>query len=143
MIAKKSEGGSQVKESSDSSATLEDEEKGRREEIIKLTELLIEAISNGDFVAYSWVSPIRTPFDRFSMHKSSESRFSSIESAAPCIVLYCTVYPNLIGYHGTFHRSVNVNYLSLFQRSAFTVDCQGWIVVCQYSRLIVWLGSLG
>lgn len=53
MIAKKSEGGSQVKESSDSSATLEDEEKGRREEIIKLTELLIEAISNGDFVAYS------------------------------------------------------------------------------------------
>lgn len=52
MIAKKGEG-SQVKESSDSNATLEDEEKGRREEIIKLTELLIEAISNGDFIAYS------------------------------------------------------------------------------------------
>lgn len=52
MIAKKGEG-SQVKESSDSNATLEDEEKGRREEIIKLTELLIEAISNGDFAAYS------------------------------------------------------------------------------------------
>lgn len=63
MIAKKGDG-SQVKESSDSNATLEDEEKGRREEIIKLTELLIEAISNGDFVAYSKLcDPNMTAFE--------------------------------------------------------------------------------
>ncbi|XP_039514126.1 calcium/calmodulin-dependent protein kinase (CaM kinase) II beta 1 isoform X40 [Rhinichthys klamathensis goyatoka] len=44
-----------VKESSDSSnATVEDEEmKVRKQEIIKITEQLIEAINNGDFEAYA------------------------------------------------------------------------------------------
>ncbi|XP_048043099.1 calcium/calmodulin-dependent protein kinase (CaM kinase) II beta 1 isoform X45 [Megalobrama amblycephala] len=44
-----------VKESSDSSnATVEDEEmKARKQEIIKITEQLIEAINNGDFEAYA------------------------------------------------------------------------------------------
>nr|XP_055054755.1 calcium/calmodulin-dependent protein kinase (CaM kinase) II beta 1 isoform X36 [Misgurnus anguillicaudatus] len=44
-----------LKESSDSSnATVEDEEmKARKQEIIKITEQLIEAINNGDFEAYA------------------------------------------------------------------------------------------
>ncbi|XP_059407146.1 calcium/calmodulin-dependent protein kinase (CaM kinase) II beta 1 isoform X20 [Carassius carassius] len=44
-----------IKESSDSSnATVEDEEmKARKQEIIKITEQLIEAINNGDFEAYA------------------------------------------------------------------------------------------
>ncbi|XP_053203138.1 calcium/calmodulin-dependent protein kinase type II alpha chain-like isoform X7 [Panonychus citri] len=54
IVAKKGEG-SQVKESTDSSnTTLEDEDaKARKQEVIKITEQLLDAISAGDFDAYS------------------------------------------------------------------------------------------
>ncbi|XP_012276430.1 calcium/calmodulin-dependent protein kinase type II alpha chain isoform X17 [Orussus abietinus] len=45
---------SQVKESTDSSTTIEDDDvKARRQEIIKMTEQLIESINTGDFEAYT------------------------------------------------------------------------------------------
>ncbi|XP_067011001.1 calcium/calmodulin-dependent protein kinase type II alpha chain isoform X9 [Anabrus simplex] len=53
IITKKSDG-SQVKESTDSSTTLEDDDvKARKQEIIKMTEQLIESINTGDFDAYT------------------------------------------------------------------------------------------
>ncbi|XP_060763325.1 calcium/calmodulin-dependent protein kinase (CaM kinase) II beta 1 isoform X24 [Neoarius graeffei] len=55
-----------VKESSDSSnATVEDEDmKARKQEIIKITEQLIEAINNGDFEAYAKIcDPGLTSFE--------------------------------------------------------------------------------
>ncbi|KAM9447052.1 calcium/calmodulin-dependent protein kinase (CaM kinase) II beta 1 isoform 20-T20 [Clarias gariepinus] len=55
-----------IKESSDSSnATVEDEDmKARKQEIIKITEQLIEAINNGDFEAYAKIcDPGLTSFE--------------------------------------------------------------------------------
>lgn len=64
IIAKKGNG-SQVKESSDSSTTIEDEDvKAKRQEIIKLTETLIEAINNSDFeTTYNLYDPHITAFE--------------------------------------------------------------------------------
>nr|XP_022912874.1 calcium/calmodulin-dependent protein kinase type II alpha chain isoform X14 [Onthophagus taurus] len=64
-IIVRKEGGSQVKESTDSSTTLEDEDiKARRQEIIKMTEQLIEAINTGDFEAYTKIcDPHLTAFE--------------------------------------------------------------------------------
>ncbi|XP_067128961.1 calcium/calmodulin-dependent protein kinase type II alpha chain-like isoform X4 [Centruroides vittatus] len=51
-IIKKGDG-SQVKESSDSNTTLEDDDvKARKQEIIKMTECLLESINNGDYATY-------------------------------------------------------------------------------------------
>lgn len=66
MISKKEDGGSQIKVSTDSSTTLEenDEVKTRRQEIIKMTEQLIEAINNGDFETYAKIcDPHITAFE--------------------------------------------------------------------------------
>ncbi|XP_026875649.2 calcium/calmodulin-dependent protein kinase type II subunit beta isoform X5 [Electrophorus electricus] len=55
-----------IKESSDSSnATIEDEDvKARKQEIIKITEQLIEAVNNGDFEAYAKIcDPGLTSFE--------------------------------------------------------------------------------
>ncbi|XP_041691974.1 calcium/calmodulin-dependent protein kinase type II subunit beta isoform X6 [Coregonus clupeaformis] len=54
-----------VLESTDSSTTVEDEEvKARKQEIIKITEQLIEAVNNGDFEAYSKIcDPGLTSFE--------------------------------------------------------------------------------
>ncbi|XP_064829355.1 calcium/calmodulin-dependent protein kinase (CaM kinase) II beta 1 isoform X14 [Oncorhynchus masou masou] len=54
-----------VKESSDSSNTVEDEDvKARKQEIIKITEQLIEAVNNGDFEAYAKIcDPGLTSFE--------------------------------------------------------------------------------
>ncbi|XP_032869846.1 calcium/calmodulin-dependent protein kinase type II subunit beta isoform X25 [Amblyraja radiata] len=63
LLNKKVDG---VKESSDSSnTTIEDEDvKARKQEIIKLTEQLIEAINNGDFDAYAKIcDPGLTSFE--------------------------------------------------------------------------------
>ncbi|XP_076361594.1 calcium/calmodulin-dependent protein kinase type II alpha chain isoform X12 [Tachypleus tridentatus] len=64
IITKKGEG-SQVKESTDSSTTLEEEDvKARKSEIIKITEQLIEAISSGDFQSYTkYCDPHLTAFE--------------------------------------------------------------------------------
>ncbi|XP_037035394.1 calcium/calmodulin-dependent protein kinase type II alpha chain isoform X20 [Bradysia coprophila] len=85
MITKKGDG-SQVKESTDSSTTIEDDDvkdirivcpakachqlstnsqcSARRQEIIKMTEQLIEAINNGDFDAYTKIcDPHLTAFE--------------------------------------------------------------------------------
>ncbi|XP_067142677.1 calcium/calmodulin-dependent protein kinase type II alpha chain-like isoform X8 [Centruroides vittatus] len=64
IMTKKGEG-SQVKESTDSSTTLEDDEvKARKQEIIKITEQVIEAISNGDFEMYTkFCDPQMTAFE--------------------------------------------------------------------------------
>ncbi|CAG0913427.1 unnamed protein product [Notodromas monacha] len=64
MMAKKGEG-SQVKESTDSSTTLEDEDvKARKQEIIKMTEQLIEAINTGDYENYTKIcDPHLTSFE--------------------------------------------------------------------------------
>nr|XP_015833952.1 PREDICTED: calcium/calmodulin-dependent protein kinase type II alpha chain isoform X15 [Tribolium castaneum] len=64
IIVKKGDG-SQVKESTDSSTTLEDDDiKARRQEIIKMTEQLIEAINTGDFEAYTKIcDPHLTAFE--------------------------------------------------------------------------------
>ncbi|XP_013779511.1 calcium/calmodulin-dependent protein kinase type II alpha chain isoform X10 [Limulus polyphemus] len=64
IITKKGEG-SQVKESTDSSTTLEEEDvKARKSEIIKITEQLIEAISSGDFQSYTkYCDPHLTSFE--------------------------------------------------------------------------------
>uniref|UniRef100_A0A182PNT9 Calcium/calmodulin-dependent protein kinase II association-domain domain-containing protein n=1 Tax=Anopheles epiroticus TaxID=199890 RepID=A0A182PNT9_9DIPT len=65
MIAKKGDG-SQVKESTDSSSTtVEDDDcKARRQEIIKITEQLIEAINNGDYETYTKIcDPHLTSFE--------------------------------------------------------------------------------
>ncbi|XP_076239063.1 calcium/calmodulin-dependent protein kinase II isoform X16 [Calliopsis andreniformis] len=57
--------GSQVKESTDSSTTIEDDDvKARRQEIIKMTEQLIESINTGDFEAYTKIcDPHLTAFE--------------------------------------------------------------------------------
>ncbi|KAL5019091.1 hypothetical protein ScPMuIL_004813, partial [Solemya velum] len=62
LMVKKNDG---IKESTDSSTTLEDEDtKGRKQEIIKLTEQLIAAITNGDYEAYTkYVDPHVTCFE--------------------------------------------------------------------------------
>ncbi|XP_077944817.1 calcium/calmodulin-dependent protein kinase type II subunit beta isoform X3 [Gasterosteus aculeatus] len=54
-----------TKESSDSSNTIEDEDvKARKQEIIKITEQLIEAVNNGDFEAYAKIcDPGLTSFE--------------------------------------------------------------------------------
>ncbi|KAJ7993717.1 hypothetical protein DPEC_G00257570 [Dallia pectoralis] len=54
-----------TKESSDSSITAEDEDlKARKQEIIKITEQLIEAVNNGDFEAYAKIcDPGLTSFE--------------------------------------------------------------------------------
>lgn len=53
IITKKGDG-SQVKESSDSSTTIEEEDvKARKQEIIKATEQLIDCITNGDYESYT------------------------------------------------------------------------------------------
>nr|CAI5870069.1 unnamed protein product [Callosobruchus analis] len=64
IIVKKGDG-SQVKESTDSSTTLEDDDiKAKRQEIIKMTEQLIEAINTGDFEAYTKIcDPHLTAFE--------------------------------------------------------------------------------
>ncbi|XP_022247308.1 calcium/calmodulin-dependent protein kinase type II alpha chain isoform X5 [Limulus polyphemus] len=75
IITKKGEG-SQVKESTDSSTTLEEEDvkairnnnggavDSRKSEIIKITEQLIEAISSGDFQSYTkYCDPHLTSFE--------------------------------------------------------------------------------
>ncbi|XP_044736612.1 calcium/calmodulin-dependent protein kinase type II delta chain isoform X15 [Chrysoperla carnea] len=64
IIVKKGDG-SQVKESTDSSTTLEDDDiKARRQEIIKMTEQLIEAINTGDYEAYTKIcDPHLTAFE--------------------------------------------------------------------------------
>ncbi|XP_076361592.1 calcium/calmodulin-dependent protein kinase type II alpha chain isoform X10 [Tachypleus tridentatus] len=75
IITKKGEG-SQVKESTDSSTTLEEEDvkavrnnnggavDSRKSEIIKITEQLIEAISSGDFQSYTkYCDPHLTAFE--------------------------------------------------------------------------------
>lgn len=65
MISKK-EDGSQIKVSTDSSNTVEenDDVKLRRQEIIKMTEQLIEAINNGDFDTYARIcDPHMTAFE--------------------------------------------------------------------------------
>ncbi|XP_044744319.1 calcium/calmodulin-dependent protein kinase type II alpha chain isoform X8 [Coccinella septempunctata] len=64
IVVKKGDG-SQVKESTDSSTTIEDDDvKARRQEIIKITEQLIEAINSGDFVAYTKIcDPHLTAFE--------------------------------------------------------------------------------
>ncbi|XP_011301776.1 calcium/calmodulin-dependent protein kinase type II alpha chain isoform X11 [Fopius arisanus] len=57
--------GSQVKESTDSSTTIEDDDvKARRQEIIKMTEQLIESINAGDFEGYTKIcDPHLTAFE--------------------------------------------------------------------------------
>ncbi|XP_036358799.1 calcium/calmodulin-dependent protein kinase type II delta chain isoform X39 [Octopus sinensis] len=62
LVAKKNDG---IKESTDSSATLEDEDtKSRKQEIIKLTEQLIAAITSSDFEGYTrFVDPHVTSFE--------------------------------------------------------------------------------
>ncbi|CAL8138754.1 unnamed protein product [Orchesella dallaii] len=57
--------GSQVKESTDSSTTIEDDDvKARKAEIIKMTEQLLDAINGGDFEGYSkLVDPHMTAFE--------------------------------------------------------------------------------
>ncbi|XP_043490508.1 calcium/calmodulin-dependent protein kinase type II alpha chain isoform X13 [Polistes fuscatus] len=74
IITKKGDG-SQVKESTDSSTTIEDDDvkaliqwienaNPRRQEIIKMTEQLIESISTGDFEAYTKIcDPHLTAFE--------------------------------------------------------------------------------
>ncbi|XP_050573678.1 calcium/calmodulin-dependent protein kinase type II alpha chain isoform X32 [Bombus affinis] len=64
IITKKGDG-SQVKESTDSSTTIEDDDvKARRQEIIKMTEQLIESINIGDFEAYTKIcDPHLTAFE--------------------------------------------------------------------------------
>ncbi|KAM9734409.1 calcium/calmodulin-dependent protein kinase type II subunit beta [Menidia menidia] len=54
-----------TKESSDSSSTVEDEDvRARKQEIIKITEQLIEAVNNGDFEAYAKIcDPGLTSFE--------------------------------------------------------------------------------
>ncbi|XP_049271681.1 calcium/calmodulin-dependent protein kinase type II alpha chain isoform X45 [Rhipicephalus sanguineus] len=53
IMTKKGEG-SQVKESTDSSTTIEDDDvKARKQEIVKLTEQLIESINSGDYETYT------------------------------------------------------------------------------------------
>jgi calcium/calmodulin-dependent protein kinase (CaM kinase) II len=62
MSTKKADG---IKESSDSSATIEDEDvKSRKQEVIKLTEQLLTAIATGDFESYTkLVDPQLTCFE--------------------------------------------------------------------------------
>ncbi|XP_017877735.1 calcium/calmodulin-dependent protein kinase type II alpha chain isoform X25 [Ceratina calcarata] len=64
IITKKGDG-SQVKESTDSSTTIEDDDpKARRLEIIKMTEQLIESVNTGDFEAYTKIcDPHLTAFE--------------------------------------------------------------------------------
>ncbi|GFY21546.1 hypothetical protein TNCV_1166931 [Trichonephila clavipes] len=64
IMAKKGEG-SQVKESTDSSTTLEDEDvKARKQEIVKITEQLIDAINTGDYETYTkYCDPHITAFE--------------------------------------------------------------------------------
>ncbi|XP_060576356.1 calcium/calmodulin-dependent protein kinase type II subunit delta-like isoform X5 [Ruditapes philippinarum] len=59
LMVKKNDG---IKESTDSSNTIEDD--GRKQEVIKLTEQLIAAITSGDYDAYSkFVDPTITCFE--------------------------------------------------------------------------------
>lgn len=62
MMVKKNDG---IKESTDSSTTIEDEDtRGRKQEVIKLTEQLIGAITSGDFEAYTkFMDPQLTCFE--------------------------------------------------------------------------------
>ncbi|XP_075216507.1 calcium/calmodulin-dependent protein kinase II isoform X9 [Lycorma delicatula] len=64
IITKKGDG-SQVKESTDSSTTLEDDDvKARKQEVIKMTEQLLEAINTGDYEAYTKIcDPHLTAFE--------------------------------------------------------------------------------
>ncbi|XP_043272671.1 calcium/calmodulin-dependent protein kinase type II alpha chain isoform X18 [Venturia canescens] len=64
IVTKKGDG-SQVKESSDSSTTIEDDDvKARRQEIIKMTEQLIESINTGDYEGYTKIcDPQLTAFE--------------------------------------------------------------------------------
>ncbi|XP_071039824.1 calcium/calmodulin-dependent protein kinase type II delta chain isoform X3 [Parasteatoda tepidariorum] len=75
MVNKKSDGGSQVKESTDSNATLEDDDiralksangllDPRKQEVIKLTEQLVEAVNSGDYECYTkFCDPHMTAFE--------------------------------------------------------------------------------
>ncbi|XP_065321013.1 calcium/calmodulin-dependent protein kinase type II delta chain-like isoform X2 [Gordionus sp. m RMFG-2023] len=62
LLGKKIEG---IKESTESTVTIEDEEtKNRKQDIIKVTEQLLEAITNGDFEAYTKIcDPNITAFE--------------------------------------------------------------------------------
>ncbi|XP_069124020.1 calcium/calmodulin-dependent protein kinase type II delta chain-like isoform X20 [Argopecten irradians] len=63
LMAKKNDG---IKESTDSSATIDesDDTKGRKQDVIKLTEQLIAAITSGDYDAYTnFVDPHMTCFE--------------------------------------------------------------------------------
>ncbi|KAL4090237.1 hypothetical protein QTP88_025126 [Uroleucon formosanum] len=57
--------GSQVKESTESNTTLEDDDvRARKQEIVKITEQLIESINNADFEAYTKIcDPHMTAFE--------------------------------------------------------------------------------
>ncbi|XP_055931496.1 calcium/calmodulin-dependent protein kinase type II alpha chain-like isoform X7 [Argiope bruennichi] len=76
MVNKKSDGGSQVKESTDSNATLEEDDiraalkstngllDPRKQEVIKLTEQLVEAVNSGDYEFYTkFCDPHMTAFE--------------------------------------------------------------------------------
>ncbi|XP_049271675.1 calcium/calmodulin-dependent protein kinase type II alpha chain isoform X43 [Rhipicephalus sanguineus] len=79
IMTKKGEG-SQVKESTDSSTTIEDDDvKARKQEIVKLTEQLIESINSGDYETYTKLcDPHLTAFEPEALGKSYKSQNTTI-----------------------------------------------------------------
>ncbi|XP_022243083.1 calcium/calmodulin-dependent protein kinase type II alpha chain-like isoform X4 [Limulus polyphemus] len=119
IIAKKGDG-SQVKNSTDSSTTLEDDDvKARKAEVIKITEQLLEAINISDFDIYTKnCDPQMTAFEPEALGNLVEGMdfhkfYFDIGNFSIClffcyISLECTGYPRSLDSLGKIHHFFSI-----------------------------------
>uniref|UniRef100_A0A0A9X7D4 calcium/calmodulin-dependent protein kinase n=1 Tax=Lygus hesperus TaxID=30085 RepID=A0A0A9X7D4_LYGHE len=138
IITKKGDG-SQVKESTDSSTTLEDDDiKARKQEVIKITEQLLEAINTGDLEAYTKIcDPHITAFEPEALGNLVEGMdfhkfyFENVVTKN-CKAINTTILnPNV---HLLGDEAACIAYVRLTQY----VDKQGMAHSCQCEETRVW-----
>nr|XP_014285457.1 calcium/calmodulin-dependent protein kinase type II alpha chain isoform X19 [Halyomorpha halys] len=138
IITKKGDG-SQVKESTDSSTTLEDDDiKARKQEVIKITEQLLEAITSGDYDAYTKIcDPHLTSFEPESLGNLVEGMdfhkyyFEHVAPKSSKFLNTTILNPNV---HLLGEEAACIAYVRLTQY----VDKQGATQVCQCEETRVW-----
>lgn len=138
IITKKGDG-SQVKESTDSSTTLEDDDiKARKQEVIKITEQLLEAITSGDYDAYTKIcDPHLTSFEPESLGNLVEGMdfhkyyFEHVAPKSSKFLNTTILNPNV---HLLGEEAACIAYVRLTQY----VDKQGATQVSQCEETRVW-----
>ncbi|XP_024085554.1 calcium/calmodulin-dependent protein kinase type II alpha chain isoform X24 [Cimex lectularius] len=138
IITKKGDG-SQVKESTDSSTTLEDDDvKAKKQEVIKITEQLLEAINTGDQETYTKIcDPHLTAFEPEALGNLVEGMefhkfYFDHVVGKNCKGINTTILnPNV---HLLGEEAACIAYVRLTQY----IDKQGVAHSCQYEETRVW-----